>query len=57
MTTTIAVMYFEFYRVDGSWIGAAPAGQVYGDFAKAESVKFEGRVELVTHDEHGDIVE
>lgn len=52
-TTTTAVMYFEFYRADGSWIGAAQAGVVTGEFARADKVVFEGRVELVTHDENG----
>ncbi len=55
-TTTSAVMFFEFYREDGTWIGAAQAGEVTGEFARAYRVAFEGRVELVTHDENGDLV-
>ena len=53
---TITVMYVEFYREDGSWIGAKELGaEVFGEFAKAYKVVFEGRIELVTYDENGDI--
>ena len=57
-TTTTAIMFLEFYRADGSWIGAAAAGaELQGEFEKADKIAFEGRIELVTHDENGDLVE
>ena len=55
---TTAIMFLEFYRADGSWIGAAAAGaELQGEFAHADRIAFEGRVELVTYDENGDLVE
>lgn len=54
-TTTQALVYLEFYREDGSWIGSAAANtDLRGEFRHAARVVFEGRVELVTWDENGD---
>lgn len=54
---TITVMYVEFYREDGSWIGAQEVGaEVFGEFAQADKVVFEGRVELVVYDENGNVI-
>ena len=54
---TCTVMYVEFYREDGSWIGAQEVGaEVFGEFAKAYKAVFEGRVELVTYDENGNVI-
>lgn len=51
-------MFLEFYAADGTWLGAAVPGEPLRDeLVRANRVVFEGRIEIVSYDEDGSVVE